>query len=163
MESEINRIYIEAPATTSIEKIYDCLHGELNTKCFDTDENINIVLVVCKRKRATTEWSKILNSKLPQAREKTTFVITKEDWFSEGLIYVIPTPIFETTPIKLIFERNPILELGFKVEIFARDTVITREVAPSSNLSTGVTVSFAINWTIASNTTLATPVVETAV
>lgn len=96
-------------------------------------------------------------------KSRTPFVITKQDWFNNGLIWVISTPIFETTPIKIFFEKNHYLQEGFQAEIFFRDAVIAREVPPSSELVIGATVTLEINWTIASNTAKATLIVETLV
>lgn len=160
----IQRIFIDAPATTNAHP-YEFLSGELNFPYCDQSESIKIAILISKRKTPTsfTEWSSIIGNKTPQTKAKTAFVINKEDWQNTGLIWTLPTPIFQTTPIKIAFDKNSLLDLGFRIEIYARDTVITREVPPSPELTKGATISFGINWIIATNTAAATPIVETAV
>lgn len=165
MDRTINKIFIGAPASSATtSRSYEFLNGELIIPRCNEGEKINIVVVIGKGKSTNSaEWSSILTNKTPQTKQKSAFVITKEDWLTSGLIWVIPTSIAETTPIKILFGKNSLLESGFTIEIYCRDTIITREVAASVELTTGATISFAINWTTAVNAALATPVVETAV
>lgn len=166
MDKQIKNIYIDAPASSSVYRHEnDFISGYLTVPCININESVKVALVIGKKKqpRSIKEWSKILDDTQVTNKVKTPFVITKHDWLNNGLICVISTPIFETTPIKIFFEKNYHLQEGFQIEIFSRDTVITREVPPSSELTIGATVAFEINWTITSNTDKATPIVETLV
>lgn len=153
-------VYVNSPASTSSN--FEFLNGQMCTPYTDKTESVKVVVAIGQRsaQRNIDDWLSILAKKSPTTRNKSNFVITKEDWLNNGLVWVFSTTIFKPTPINIVFNRSPILESGFRIEIFSRDTVITREVPPSTDLSTGLTVSFEINWTIASNTISATPIVS---
>lgn len=162
MEKIINRIYIDAPATLSTGRSNEFLNGELIIPRCNESEKINVAVIIGRKPSNFAQWPQILATQTPQTKTKS-FVITKEDWISTGLIWVIPTSIYETNPIKIQIGGNSLLDSGFTIQIHSRDTIITREVAASTELAKGATISFTIDWTISANATLATPVVETAV
>lgn len=101
MEKPFNKIFIDAPASTS-RKSFEFVNGEIITPASnDCDLEINIAFRIGGRSTITNacEWSTILKRKTPQSKPTTAFVITEEDWLTAGLTCVIPTPILQSTPV----------------------------------------------------------------
>lgn len=167
-KSQVKSIYISSPASTSSEQPEKILTGNLfigNQNEFPNKaESVKIAFSINRRDHQwdISEWIDIINQKSITTGPKSTFLISRNDWIKTGLTWVISTPIFQKTPVKIVVDKNELLEPGFKVEIFTRDALIVREIPLSEDLATGVTITFEINWTAVSDSSSATPVVEPA-
>ena len=51
------------------------------------------------------EWQEILETKRLTNAKLNNFDINENRWFKEGINWVIPTPVFETTTIQLKLQR----------------------------------------------------------
>lgn len=157
----VKTIIINSPASTSPPK--KILSGKIciEQKSIEGHEAVKIAVAISRRERIRnlSDWLEIIRKPTSPAKSGG-FAIDKEDWFRSGLLWTISTPIFETTKIKIQIDPSELLQSGFRVEIFSRDAVIIREVQPSDDLSTGATITFAINWTVNSNSTDATPEIQ---
>lgn len=163
----VRNIFISSPASTG--RTNQILEGNLfignSTSLENKNESVKIAFSVSRREhqREISEWINILNSQSITTKPKAAFLISRNDWQSTGLTWVIATPIFEKTPVKIVIEGSELLEPGFKIEIFTRDALIVREVPPNRDLASGAKIDFEISWTIGSNSSTATPVVVPAV
>lgn len=161
MDKNIRNIYIDSPASTSGGRCNQVLSGTFFVPNSIKTEIVKIAIAISRRdhQRSVSEWLNIISRKSP-TRHQANFLISKENWQNHGLVWVVESPIFESTPIKIVFDKNTILEPGFRVEIFSRDSIIVREVPPNNDLASGASVSFTVSWKVASNTADATPTVE---
>lgn len=158
----IKHIYINSPATTSRNPI---LRGNIfigrSESILKNTESIKIAVAISQRKasREPEDWQKIIDTTVI-TKNNSSFLKAKDDYQKDGLVWVLETPIFEKTPVKVVIENSELLQCGFQIEIFARDALITREVPPNPTVSTGVTIRFEIGWQVLSYSSAATPVVE---
>lgn len=163
--NQIRNVFINSPASTSTGRTNQILTGNLFVGNFtNKNESVKIAFSINRREhqREISEWINIINRKSITTKQKAGFLISCDDWQKSGLTWVIATPIFEKTPVKIVIDKNELLEPGFKIEIFTRDALIVREVPLNPELASGATITFEINWTATSNSTAATPVIEPA-
>lgn len=106
------------------------------------------------------EWERIVKNKSPTTTPNRNFQIDENFWFGKGISWVIPTPLFETTSIKLNLEASALLSTGFIIEIFRRDSTIVHEVKPTTVFTGGCIVKFDVNWNLSTNTANATPILK---
>lgn len=163
--SSVKSVFINAPATSSTNQTNGVLTGNLsieNKNCEKSGESIKVAFSVNKRenKRELKDWLNIINKRQILSKQNSTFVLKKEDWLRNGGTWVIATPVFEKTSVKLTLDASELLEPGFMVQIFTRDALIIREVPADRNLATGVTINFEIGWTAVSNIAAAEPAIE---
>lgn len=162
----MKNIFINSPASTSNGRTDQILTGKLFIgnpgSAANKAESVKIAFSINRRdqKREISEWINIINRKSITSKPKASFLIAREDWLNTGLTWVISTPIFQRTPVKIVLDKNELLEPGFKVEIFTRDALIVREIPVNPDLATGAIITFEINWTATSDSTTATPTVE---
>lgn len=123
---------------------------------------IGVGLKTLAKPRSFEEWSNIINKKNPLSTATRNFQVDKDYWFSKGVNWVIPTPIFEKTKIHILLEPSALLSTGFLIEIFRRDSLIIHEVSPSPTLSAGATIELQVNWQLTTVGSTATPVVRPA-
>lgn len=109
--------------------------------------------------RSIQDWNSIINRKSPLTGNSKSFQIDQSYWFGSGINFVIPTPVFDETLVKISLNPSALLSTGFTVEVFNRDSTIVHEVRPDAKYSAGAEISFRIKWNINSNTAAATPII----
>lgn len=154
----LRSIHISAPPEKPTQTITGCVQVD------DISNSKEVVLVavgINKRlsPRNSEEWKSVLATKAPLQRNKSVFTLNVDQLNKNGLLWVIPTSIFEPTKVRIQLSANETLEAGFRVEIFARNTIINRDVPAAADLKTGTTVKFEIGWTLLNDTQKATPTV----
>lgn len=164
--NNVRNIFINSPASASTARPNKIITGNLfignPNSLTNSAESVKIAFSVNHRQnvRQPTEWTTLLNHNPITTQPKSSFLISRDDWIRNGLTWVVATPIFEKTPIKIVFDQNELLEPGFKIEIYTRDALIVREVPLNPDLATGATITFEIDWSTTSNTNAASPLVE---
>lgn len=112
--------------------------------------------------RPTCEWLDIIYRKTPLTVNKKQFQIDQNYWFSTGINWVIPTPVFDESVIKISLEPSALSTTGFIVEVLNRDSTIVHEVQPDVKFAAGAENVFRNKWNVTSNTSLATPTITAA-
>lgn len=123
---------------------------------------IGVNIRATSKPRPTREWLDVINRKTPLNVNKKQFQIDQEYWFTTGINWVIPTPVFDESVIKISLEPSALLTTGFTVEVFNRDSTIVHEVQPDAKFAAGAEIVFRNKWNVTSNTSLATPTITAA-
>lgn len=127
---------------------------------FPEQVRIGISIRSGKKRRSTQDWVNLIQRKPLLTAFTRSFQIDQKYWFTKGISWIIPTPIFETTTITIELEPSALLSTGFIVEIHRRDSTIIHEVEPGSPLSSGATINFGVNWNLLTAAATASPTVR---
>lgn len=153
----------ESPSTSQGTKSKPAVTGTLRiNKTVNTSERVKIVVSLRKlsKVRPVKDWLHIINRRQPTTVARKDFAIDKNFWLSEkGINWVIPTPLFNETTITIQLDSSPLLQTGFILEIFRRDSTTVHEVPPCIDLTIGCTIDFKISWNLSTNAVGSTPTV----
>lgn len=87
-------------------------------------EKVDIVVSLRKhaRPRPVQDWNRLINRKQPTTVSRREFVIDRDCWINHnGINWIIPTPLFGETTVKIRLAPSALLSTGFILEIFRRD------------------------------------------
>lgn len=101
--------------------------------------------------RGEKDWQQILDRQNPLSTNTNCFQISEENWFADGITWVVPTNIFSTTTFRIDLRESFLLTSGFIIEVYQRDTAFVNDVEPSFNLRSGAVINFKTSWHLHSN------------
>lgn len=126
---------------------------------FDEKVRIGVSIKSLSKPNTTLQWIRHLE-RTPIFDEIRHFQVSKNYWFREGLRWIIPTLLFDTTTIKVCLSPSALLTTGFLLEIFLRDSTLVHEIKPDAAYGAGATIIIKINWNLSSGTTQ--PIIQPA-
>lgn len=158
MESKY-RSYNRSPSITNSESSFSenktrpYIHGTLLVakpkRTGNFLEQIRIAIAISKKRQslAHEEWTAIIGEREPSLGQKTLFKVSENSWKTTGILWVVPTEIFVTTPIEIQLAPSPLLQLGFSIHIFVRNNIFI-QTFEGEKLSNGGYINFDINWLV---------------
>lgn len=169
----INRRPIPRPCTpgtsdqhypTETTLVQPSLSGTIyiNESPNSSPERVKVVISLRKltKTRPVKEWTQINQRRQPTTVNQRGFTVDRTYRLnSKGINWVVPTPLFGETSIKISLEASALLSTGFILEVFRR---IKHEVQPSADLTIGCNINFKISWNLSTNPVGATPTINQA-
>lgn len=125
-----------------------------------------IRIVVCLRSKNTpktlNEWENLLRRREVLTTPHRNFSIPKNNWFSNGFSWIVPTHLFGRTTIEINLNPSALLPAGFTLEVFLRSTSILKEIPAHQTLAAGGKFTFDVEWNPIAELLRATPIFATS-
>lgn len=134
-------LFVQQPHNFQIENFSERVRIVIAIKGFGSNNDL----------KSERDWHKILERQNPLSINSSRFQISEDNWFTNGITWVVPTSIFSTTSFRINLEESHLLTSGFIIEIYQRDAAFVKEVQPSFNLRDGVIINFVTSWHLHSN------------
>lgn len=177
MDSNFKVVFVKTSSSNKVSKTLlqnpNTLNGALiiQRPSDSTNENRERIRIVINLRglrtnyklKTESDWEKILEEKNPLSTTTANFQLSEEQWFEDGITWVIPTHIFATTKFKIELEPSYLPTSGFIVEIYRRDAAYINEVQPTFKLRHGAIIDFSTSWHLHSNPSQATPTVRSTI
>lgn len=122
----------------------------INKQCpksnYGENVQIGVSIKAPRLPRSNQDWQEVLSkSKVIKGTTKG-FQQTFNSWFEGGTTWVIATPLFGTTKIKIVLEPSALITTGFAIETYLRKLTTIHVIEPNAAYGAGVTIEFEVKW-----------------
>lgn len=112
--------------------------------------------------KSDQDWEQILEKTKIIKDNKRGFTQTERTWFNGGISWVIATPTFGITNLKIVLKPSALATTGFTIETYYRKFTATHVIDPNASFGTGLTIEFNVSWDLSVDNQDQKPTIKTS-